>query len=133
MKTIEELQSAPCLRIIRTAEDGGMGEIWRAGRVFATVIWSNGGGWEHVSMRPLKKGYIPSWSEMCDLKDMFFHDSEVVVQYHPAKSEYVNNVANCLHLWRPLEAVMPTPPSIMVGVKPGQTREEIIRAIAEVV
>lgn len=34
-------------------------------------------------------------------KDMFFKEDEIVVQYHPAKSEYVNNMPNCLHLWRP--------------------------------
>ncbi len=44
-------------------------------------------------------------------KDMFFKEDEIVVQYHPAKSEYVNNMPNCLHLWRPTNGALPTPPS----------------------
>lgn len=133
MKTLEELKTASNLRIVNTGIDGGCGELWRAGKPFATVIWSNGGGWEHVSICPYKRSYTPTWDEMCSLKDMFFHDNEVVVQFHPAKSEYVNNMPNCLHLWRPLNEVMPTPPSIMVGVKKGQSLTEIreeIKAIA---
>ncbi|MBQ6053009.1 MAG: hypothetical protein IJL30_06990 [Clostridia bacterium] len=63
---------------------------------------------------------------------MFFRDDEVVVQYHPAKSEYVNNLPNCLHLWRPRQIAMPTPPSIMVGIRKGQTAEEIRKEIEEV-
>jgi hypothetical protein len=56
----------------------------------------------------------------------------VVVQYHPAKSEYVNNMPNCLHLWRPVNEAMPTPPSIMVGVRDGQSMESVMKEIAEV-
>lgn len=131
MKTIQELKKTPNLLIARYGDDGGIGEVYRAGKPFASVIWSNGGGWEHVSIAPYKRSHTPTWDEMCDLKDMFFHDDETVVQYHPAKSEYVNNMPNCLHLWRPLNEVMPTPPSIMVGVKKGQTRNEIKKEIEE--
>ena len=66
---------------------------------------------------------------MCALKDMFFRDDEYVVQYHPAKSEYVNNMPNCLHLWKPTAAELPVPPTIMVGIKPGQTAAEVREAI----
>lgn len=132
MKTNDELRNTPNLLISRTSVDGGMGVLFRAGKQFASVIWSNGGGWEHVSVSPFKKSYTPSWDEMCSLKDMFFHDDEVVVQYHPAKSEYVNNMPNCLHLWRPMHEKMPTPPSIMVGVRKGQSGSEVLKAIEEV-
>jgi len=132
MKTLEELKQTPNLLIRQSAPDGGMGEIYKIGKPFCSVIWSNGGGWEHVSIAPYKRSYVPSWEDMCRLKDMFFRDDEVAVQYHPAKSEYVNNMPNCLHLWRPLDAQMPTPPAIMVGVKPGQTQAEIRKAIEEV-
>lgn len=120
MKTNEELKGTRNLLILRTGIDGGIGELYRAGKPYASVIWSNGGGWEHVSIAPYKHSHTPTWDEMCALKDMFFHEDEVVVQYHPAKSDYVNNMPNCLHLWRPLGEVMPTPPSIMVGIKKGQ-------------
>lgn len=132
MKTQEEIKKQTNLLIRQTSFDGGMGEIWKAGKRYASVIWSNGGGWEHVSISPFNKRVMPDWDDMCRLKDMFFNDDETVVQYHPAKSEYVNNVPNCLHLWRPLNEVMPTPPAIMVGIKRGQTPQEVRQAIAEV-
>ena len=132
MKTFEELKQTPNLLIIRTGLDGGIGEIFKIGKRYGSVIWSFGGGWEHVSVCPYKHSHTPTWDEMCSLKDMFFRNDEVVVQYHPAKGEYVNNMPNCLHLWRPINEALPTPPSIMVGVKKGQTAEEVRKAIEEV-
>ncbi len=117
MKTNEELKNTNNLFIRGTSSDGGYGEMWKAGKRFASVIWSNGGGWEHVSIMPYKHSYTPSWDDMCALKDMFFHEDETVVQFHPAKEHYVNNLSNCLHLWRPTEEKLPTPPDIMVGIK----------------
>ena len=114
MKTLEELRHTLNLMIKYLGNDGGCGEIYKVGKPFATVIWSNGGGWEHISISPYKMSCIPSWKDMCDLKDMFFYDNETVVQFHPPKSEYVNNMPNCLHLWRPINEKMPMPPSIMV-------------------
>ena len=79
------------------------------------VIASNGGDWEHVSVSC--PSCVPNWDIMCQIKDMFFNDDEVVMQLHPKKEEYINNHPNCLHLWRPLKAEIPTPPPIMVGLK----------------
>lgn len=132
MYTNKELKNAPNLLIARTAPDGGCGEIFQLGKRWASVIWSNGAGWEHVSVAPYNRRIVPSWDDMCRLKDMFFREDETVVQYHPAKSEYVNNVPNCLHLWRPTAAEMPTPPAIMVGIKKGQSSAEVKKAIEEV-
>lgn len=129
MKTPEELKSTTNLLIHQSSVDGGCGEIWQGGRAYGSVIWSNGGGWEHISVAPYKRSHTPTWDEMCRLKDMFFRDDEVVVQFHPAKSDYVNNVPNCLHLWRPLNEVMPTPPSIMVGVRKGQSTADVRKEI----
>lgn len=113
MKTLEELKQTPNLLIGTVGADGGNGEIhfhhWSG-----TVVWSFGGGWDHVSVSPYKKTITPSWDDMCRIKDMFFRDDEVVVQFHPAKSEYVNVMPNCLHLWKPQEAKMPTPPRLFV-------------------
>ena len=97
MKSLEEIKSQPNLLVGQTSNDGGYGEIWKAGKAFASVIWSNGGGWDHVSIAPYNRRITPDWNDMCRLKDMFFREDEVVIQYHPAKSEYVNNVPNCLH------------------------------------
>lgn len=77
------------------------------------VIASNGEGWEHVSISHKHK--IPSWKTMCELKDLFFHEDEVVMQLHPKKSEYVNKHKNCLHLWKPINQEIPTPPKHLVG------------------
>lgn len=61
-------------------------------------IASDGADWEHVSVsledRP------PRWNEMCKVKDIFWDDEDLVVQFHPVKSDYVNYHPYCLHLWR---------------------------------
>ena len=126
MKSIEELKNTPNLIIVEPGKNGGFGEI-RYGKLVGSVIWSFGGGWDHVSVAPYRSSYTPSWEEMCKVKDMFFREDETVVQYHPAKSNYVNNLPNCLHLWRPQNAELPVPPSVMVGIRKGQTREEFLK------
>jgi hypothetical protein len=81
--------------------------------VFLNVIASHGGGWEHVSVStPLR---VPTWDEMCFIKDMFWDDTDCVVQYHPPKADYVNQHPHCLHMWRPLNGKLPRPPKWMVG------------------
>lgn len=132
MKTNEELNNTPNLLIVHTAEDGGYGVLYKLGRQYGSVIWSTGGGWDHVSVSPFKHSHTPTWDEMCTLKDMFFREDETVVQFHPAKSEYVNNMPNCLHLWKPTAAELPTPAAIMVGIKDGQTFAEVREAVKEV-
>ncbi len=84
-------------------------------------IASDGMGWEHVSVHAVSDGKdrIPTWSEMCKVKDMFWGEEDCVIQYHPQKSEYVNNHQSTLHLWRPVNSVLPMPDSILVGVKEG--------------
>ena len=79
------------------------------------VIASDGAGWEHVSVS--RRDRCPTWEEMCQVKAMFWDAEDVVVQFHPRESEYVNNHPNCLHLWRQVGAEFPTPPSIFVGLK----------------
>ena len=53
---------------------------------------------------------------MCFVKDIFWEPDVCVVQFHPARSQYVNNHPYCLHLWHPLEADLPAPPTIAVGM-----------------
>ncbi len=73
-------------------------------------------GWEHVSVS-VGKRRPPNWREMCFVKDLFWDDEETVVQFHPPKSEYVNNHLTCLHLWRDTRDGHRLPPSHFVGVK----------------
>jgi len=57
--------------------------------------------WEHVSVSIFPKAQrVPTWQEMCIVKDLFWAPDETVVQFHPADSDYVN-VFDCLHLWKP--------------------------------
>ena len=72
--------------------------------------------WEHVSAHILEFGRtrMPTWSEMCAIKDTFWNEDELVVQYHPPKSEYVNCHPHVLHLWKPTDQTIPTPPKLCV-------------------
>lgn len=76
-------------------------------------------GWEHVSVSVAIEGEcrMPTWDEMCLVKSKFWDDEECVIQFHPPKSEYVNNSAACLHLWKFMGGEFPLPPSIFVGLK----------------
>lgn len=87
--------------------------------VMAHVIVSDGLGWEHVSVHITEKNKnrTPTWDEMCKIKNLFWDETDCVIQYHPPKSEYVNNHPHCLHLWKPIGVEIPLPPSILVGVK----------------
>jgi hypothetical protein len=87
----------------------------RPGQTPLKFICSDGAGWEHVSVSLPNR--CPTWEEMCKVKDLFWTQDECVVQFHPPRSEYVNNHPYCLHLWRPISCQMPMPPSILVGVK----------------
>lgn len=78
------------------------------------VVASCGGDWEHVSVSLPNR--CPNWKEMCFIKDLFWDEEDCVVQYHPPKSEYINNCKNCLHLWRPMKQEIPRPPKIFVGI-----------------
>ena len=48
-------------------------------------------------------------------KGLFWEPDEVVIQYHPARSDYVNFHQYCLHMWKPQGVELPTPPAILVG------------------
>lgn len=103
----------------------GIGGYINVDRVDMTFVASWGGGWDHVSVAPLKANKIPTWEMMCKVKDIFFKPEEAVIQIHPPESEYVNNKPNCLHLWRSNNKEMLLPPSFMVGLRKGQTYEEL--------
>lgn len=54
--------------------------------------------WEHVSVSTEIR--CPTWDEMCFVKDLFWEHEETVLQFHPKKSEYVNNHPYVLHMWK---------------------------------
>jgi hypothetical protein len=79
------------------------------------VIASDTDGWQHVSVSIEGSDHTPSWSIMCQVKDMFFDSNDWVMQLHPPKENNISNHPGCLHLWRPTESQIPIPPAIMVG------------------
>jgi hypothetical protein len=95
------------------------------------VIASDGLGWQHVSVSfGQSSSRVPSWDVMCWVRDLFFEPEDWVIQFHPPLTEYVNNHAGCLHLWKCIDGrVQPTPPSELVGVK-GKTPEDVRRELA---
>lgn len=112
MKTIVEIKENPKLEILQTSIDGVAGILHMTGLWHCTIVASWGGGWEHVSVCPSNR--TPDWNEMCAIKEMFWNDDEVVMQLHPTKSNYVNLMPNCLHLWRPIGQEIPVPPTLYV-------------------
>ena len=112
MKTLEELRNTPNLLVqgripyIPTAYSGIVEWSGFSGSV---VFGFDENGMEHVSVSSFKIRKLPSWDDMCKLKDMFFRKDEMVVQIHPSEDQYVhgvqrldeNKLENVLHLWRP--------------------------------
>lgn len=73
--------------------------------------------WEHVSVsvRVGSATRMPTWGEMCFIKEQFWEREDCVLQFHPPRSEYVNAHPHVLHLWRHRTFVQPRPPKWMVG------------------
>jgi hypothetical protein len=74
-------------------------------------------GWEHVSVNAIRRktSRTPTWKEMAFVKDLCWDAEDVVVQYHPPKSEYVNAHPHVLHLWRNRLEPFPRPSPMLVG------------------
>ena len=77
------------------------------------VLISNEMGWDHASVSLLTR--TPTWDEMCYIKRIFFKPEETVIQFHPAKGEYINFHPHCLHLWKKQGQEYELPPSIMIA------------------
>lgn len=106
MKRLRDIRRASGITIEDASVHGGIGTI-KTDTWTGSVVWgADEDGWEHVSVAPFDHTVIPSWDDMCRIKDIFFEDEEIALQIHPKRSEYVNKVENCLHLWRPKSAVL---------------------------
>lgn len=102
-------------RFASTEEDGNNGLfVIKKQNIKIQCIASDGMGWDHVSATLINRKRTPTWEEMCYIKNLFFNENESVVQFHPAKKDYVNNHRYCLHLWRPQVEPLPRPSTIMV-------------------
>lgn len=127
MKTIEEIRNTPRVMIEAEAENDGMG-----GKVYdittgkwLNFIFSYQMGWEHLSVSMPSK--TPSWDQMCMMKDIFWNKDEACVQYHPKEEDYVNMHKHCLHIWKPTEVELPTPPHILVGFKDEEEKQVFLQ------
>lgn len=113
MKTIEELTLEKRMIIEKIGFDGGMGYVYYPDVIQPIrVVFSFGAGWDHVSASYSTR--LLTWDEMNFLKDVFFHEDETVVQFHPPKKDYINNHPNVLHLWKPQDYDIALPPKFMV-------------------
>ena len=77
------------------------------------IVFSNGGDWEHVSISHPDR--CPTWDEMEDVKRRFWSPGDTVMQLHVPVAEHRNCHPYCLHLWRPLKALIPLPPAGFVA------------------
>lgn len=130
MRPMEEIKANPRISVQFEDREGFKGTIamptWRG-----TIVCTNGGGWEHVSVSPSNRKVIPTWDDMSRLKDMCWTEDEAVIQVHPPKEEHVNFLGNCLHLWRCYFKEMVLPPSFMVGPKKGQSLSDLMKETKE--
>ena len=127
MKSLAEIKKTPRLLILREGPDGGWAEVELLSSKKprpATVVFSWGGGWDHVSVS--FRNRLPTWDEMCEVKSMFFKPEETAWEYHPMESEYVNNHPYALHIWRLQKIELPIPPAWMVGAKNGQSLKDAL-------
>lgn len=114
MKTLEELQHTPHLCVqgkmpTQIIHDPSA-EVYHGwvdiGDFKGTVVFgfNEHGVWEHVSISHFNKRKLPTWDDMCRIKEMFWGKDVTVVQFHPAEGAYIHSVKgleNVLHLWRP--------------------------------
>lgn len=87
------------------------------GRRTLNIIASDGYAtqWEHVSVcLGVNSKTLPTWSEMCFVKDLFWDQTEWVVQFHPAKKNYLNFHPGVLYLWKPVAVEFPKPSILCV-------------------
>ena len=83
------------------------GELWH-------VRISDESGWRHLAVINAQRKVMPSWEIMCRLKEAFFSDDEWVCQFYAPKDIDIGKADRCLHLWSPLNEVLPTPPVMLV-------------------
>lgn len=112
MKKVDELSQDTRVQIISPWPNGCAGFLnlhtgkRRTFNFIASIDEAPGMAMEHVSVGLSNdKRKLPTWDEMCEVKDIFWRDDEEVHQIHPPKAEYVHGVGdlqNVLHLWRPV-------------------------------
>ena len=85
MKPIDEILKNERITNERIGIDGFSSYI-KFGGYTASLIVSTGAGWEHASISPLRK-VMPSWEDMCTLKDIIWNEDEEVIHELPCGEE----------------------------------------------
>ena len=126
MKNIEEIKKTPNLFIEAETKNDGMGGKYydKYTGKWLNFIFSYQMGWEHLSVSMPSR--TPTWEQMCIMKDIFWNKNEACVEYHPREEDYVNNHKHCLHIWRPTNEPLPTPPSILVGFRSEEEKQAFL-------
>ena len=112
MRNYEDILKHPRIECSAMGVDGGLFRYNLYGKRSLRVVASNSLGWDHVSVSLNHR--TPTWEEMCEVKDIFFEPEEIVIQYHPPKSQYVNVHDYCLHMWKEQGIEVKLPPKFMV-------------------
>ena len=86
MKTVEEIQASGRI-VIDMQNDDGFRALVQFPHWQGSLIVSWGGGWEHASVSPSRRNCMPTWDDMCFLKNLVWNEDEAVIQVHPPKAE----------------------------------------------
>lgn len=115
MKSPDELMdlfnTLPNATLLDVGEDG-LQALLKLPTVTLMIVVGWEGGWDHVSVSTKKR--TPKYQEMKRIKRMFFKKDEWAIEYHPPHTKYISVNDNVLHLWRPQNVEIPTPPSEFV-------------------
>jgi len=82
-------------------------------RIISSGEGEHGGDWEHVSVSTADR--CPTWDEMQQVKELFWKDTETVIQIHPPKEHYINYHPFCLHLWKKTGCHIELPPKELIA------------------
>lgn len=121
MKTFNDIISNGKLQILTQVQESDVTQIraYYTDPVTRKRYWckfTSAYGWEHLTVSPQpQRGKTPEWDVMCAVKNIFWDEEEACIEYHPRKSQYVNNNECCLHIWRPINETIPEPPTILLG------------------
>lgn len=136
MRNKDDILKTPGMKVKRVGLDGFGGSVFpivykngktkidTASDKVLNFIFSVGCGFEHLSVSTTVG--TPTWDQMCKMKDIFWKEDEICMQLHPKKDDYVDQMRYCLHIWRPIDGEIPTPPSIMVGFRKGKRDEDMM-------
>lgn len=83
----------------------GYCKLPQAKRCSLLISYSEGNEMDHVSVSPMNRFTVPTWEDMCALKEICFYPEEECYQVHPKQSEYLHGVGdleNVLHIWHPV-------------------------------